>query len=75
MGNSFTITVTVSPLAAINALTAVTCSGTAFTITPTNVVNGIIPAGTNYSWSTPSVTGGLTGGTSANQYNKHSRCP
>ncbi len=61
LSSSFTITITVNPVAAINPLTAITCSGVSFTLTPTNA-DGIVPTGTNYSWLTPSVTGGLTGG-------------
>jgi len=61
-GATFTVTVTVNPTPAITAMTASTCSATAFTVTPVNVTNGIVPAGTTYSWAAPVVTGGLTGG-------------
>ncbi|CAN5951384.1 unnamed protein product, partial [Sphagnum jensenii] len=61
---SFTLTVTVNPIASITAMTTVSCSGIAFTVSPVNGINGVVPAGTTYSWSTPSVTGGLTGGAS-----------
>jgi hypothetical protein len=37
-------------------------SGCVFNITPMNGTNGIVPAGTTYSWGIPVVTGGLTGG-------------
>lgn len=43
-------------------MTASTCSGVPFTATPVNGTNGVVPAGTTYSWTAPSVTGGMTGG-------------
>ncbi|CAN5951386.1 unnamed protein product [Sphagnum jensenii] len=64
IGTSFTLTVTINPTAVINAITTVSCSGVAFTISPVDGTNGIVPAGTTYSWSAPSVTGALTGGLS-----------
>ena len=57
-------TVTVSPNSVINAMTAATCSGTAFSKTPVNVTDGIVVANTYYTWGVPSVTGSMTGGTS-----------
>lgn len=39
--------------------TVTTCSGTAFTVSPTNDTD-IVPTGTTYSWSAPSVAG-ITG--------------
>ena len=56
--------VTIDPIAVINAITGTSCSGVNFTITPTNLTNGIVPAGTTYTWATPSVTGGVTGAAS-----------
>ena len=61
-GNTFTVTVTVNPVPAITAMTATTCNNISFTATPVTVTNGIVPASTTYSWSAPSVTGGMTGG-------------
>ena len=61
-GNTFTVTVTVNPKATITDMTAVICSGGTFTTTPVESTNGIVPAGTTYSWSAPSVTGGISGG-------------
>ncbi|MFN8298951.1 MAG: PKD-like domain-containing protein [Chitinophagales bacterium] len=61
-GSSFTLTVTVNPKPAITTMTASTCSGVPFTATPVNGTNGVVPAGTTYSWTAPSVTGGMTGG-------------
>jgi uncharacterized protein (TIGR02145 family) len=61
-GTSFTVTVTVNPVPVITAMTTTMCSGAGFTVTPVNAANGIVPAGTTYSWAAPSVTGGMTGG-------------
>ena len=61
-GTPFTITVTVDPTPSVNPMTAIICSGGSFTAIPVNVTNGLVPAGTTYSWSAPSVTGGITGG-------------
>ncbi|MCA6480418.1 MAG: hypothetical protein IM557_07450, partial [Chitinophagaceae bacterium] len=71
LGTAFTAVITVNPRAVINAMTAVTCSGTPFVVTPTDVVNGIVPANTTYAWTAvPTVTGGITGGqTRTNQSN------
>src|SRR5476649_1579576 len=50
-------------------MTTVSCSGVFFNVTPTDVTNGVIPAGTTYSWTVPIVTGGLTGGLSGTTQN------
>ncbi|SFA93011.1 PKD-like domain-containing protein, partial [Algoriphagus aquimarinus] len=63
-GNTFTVIVTLSPKPAVTNMTSAVCSGDAFTATPANGTNGVVPAGTTYSWNLLSVTGGLTGGTS-----------
>ena len=48
----------------ITAMTATACSATAFIVTPVNGTNGVVPAGTTYTWSAPvlsplaSITGG-----------------
>ncbi len=47
---------------AITAMTASASSDISFTVTPVNGTNGIVPAGTTYSWPAPVVTGGMTGG-------------
>lgn len=63
-GDPFTITVTVNPKATIASNTAAAvCSGFPFSFIPPNT--DIVPLGTTYTWSNPSVTGGMTGGTSA----------
>jgi YVTN family beta-propeller protein len=53
---------TVNPNPAITAMTTTICSGAGFTVAPVNITNGIVPAGTTYSWPAPVVTGGVTGG-------------
>ncbi|MCX6233721.1 MAG: HYR domain-containing protein, partial [Bacteroidetes bacterium] len=62
VGATFTVTVTVNPTPFITDMTAAVCNGATFTVTPVNVTNGIVPAGTTYSWPAPAVTGGMTGG-------------
>ncbi|WP_170154522.1 HYR domain-containing protein [Mangrovibacterium diazotrophicum] len=62
-GTNFTVTVTVNPSPTIAPLTATVCSGESFSRTPVDGTNGIVPAGTTYTWSAPAVTGGITGGT------------
>ena len=64
VGTTFAITVTINPSAVINAMTGVSCGGVFFNVTPVNGTNGIVPAGTTYGWSAPSVTGSMTGGAS-----------
>jgi hypothetical protein len=61
-GDPFTITVLLNPTAAITSINASTCSDNSFTVTPTNGTNGIVPASTNYTWTTPTLSAGLTGG-------------
>ena len=62
-GATFTVTVTVNPTPYVSAQTAVACSGSGFTVSPVNATtSNIVPTGTTYSWSIPTVTGGITGG-------------
>ncbi len=61
----FTVTVSLNPTAVITDMTNTVCSGATFTSSPTNGINGIVPAGTTYTWSVPGVTGAVTGGMSA----------
>lgn len=61
-GNTATKTITVNPTPFINNITKNSCSGVAFSVTPANVTNGIVPGATTYSWPAPVVTGGMTGG-------------
>ena len=62
MGATFTVTITVDPKPAVLNMTSTICSGGIFTTTPVNITNGIVPAGTTYSWGAAVVTGGVTGG-------------
>ncbi|MBF2709757.1 PKD-like domain-containing protein [Flavobacterium soyangense] len=62
-GAVFPYTITVKPKPFIAAImTATSCSGLPFNVTPTNGAGNSIPTGTTYSWIAPVVTGGLTGG-------------
>jgi hypothetical protein len=61
-GSSFTITVTINPTPVVTPMSSAICSGDVFTATPINSTNGIVPVGTTYSWSAPTITGGITGG-------------
>jgi hypothetical protein len=57
-------TLTVNQIPAITNVSQsiAACSGVGFTVTLVNGTNGVVPAGTTYSWSLPVVTGGLSGG-------------
>ncbi|MES2560656.1 MAG: PKD-like domain-containing protein [Bacteroidota bacterium] len=63
-GAASTVSITVNPAPFITNITQNTCNTTAFSVTPVNVTNGIVPSSTTYSWSAPVVTGGITGGAS-----------
>jgi hypothetical protein len=39
------------------------CSGAAFSVSPVNATDGLVPAATTYSWSAP-VVAGITGASS-----------
>ncbi|WP_321370370.1 HYR domain-containing protein [uncultured Draconibacterium sp.] len=64
-GEPFEIVVTVNPKPAINPMRDTICSGESFNLAPITVTNGLVPAGTTYSWSAPSVSGvtGTSSGT------------
>ncbi|MEI6823872.1 MAG: PKD-like domain-containing protein, partial [Bacteroidota bacterium] len=47
----FIYSLTVNPKPVINAMSKTTCSGVAYTITPANGTDGIVPSVTTYSWS------------------------
>jgi hypothetical protein len=61
-GVSFDVVMTVNPYPVIADVATPICSATLFTVTPTNTLPDIVPAGTTYSWGLPVVTGGVTGG-------------
>jgi PKD-like domain/PKD domain/CHU_C Type IX secretion signal domain/Ig-like domain CHU_C associated len=62
-GSPIVVTVNINPAPVISNMTEKVCSGVLFTLTPADITNGVIPAGTTYSWSAPSGTG-FTGGLS-----------
>ncbi|NDA62095.1 MAG: hypothetical protein EBX50_08635, partial [Chitinophagia bacterium] len=64
--SNFTVVITVNPRPAITNMTTVICEGVMFLVTPIDATNGVIPAGTTYSWSVPSYNASLTGGMSGN---------
>ena len=62
-GSTYNYTITVKPRPSITESFAnAICSGGTFSITPANSTLNSIPTGTTYSWSLPTVTGGVTGG-------------
>ena len=54
--------VTINPVAIISNQSDTYCSGTLFSKTLTSGTGITVPANTTYSWSAPSISGGLTGG-------------
>ncbi len=65
-GSPVTVTrsVTVNPVPAITDITTAICSATAFSVTPVNGTDGVVPAGTRYTWTAPVISpaGAITGG-------------
>jgi hypothetical protein len=53
--------VNVRPVSQVNNITSTVCSGSAFTVTPVNGVNGTVVNGTTYVWNAP-IGSGYTGG-------------
>ena len=66
VGPEFTVTVTINPGPNINDISSTICSEDPFQIIPENGTNGIVPAGTTYTWDSPTTNGGLTGGAAGN---------
>ncbi|NBR13384.1 MAG: hypothetical protein EBU01_02235, partial [Crocinitomicaceae bacterium] len=60
-GATFNVTVTVEPRPAVSSMTVAVCTDNTFNITPVNTTNGIVPAGTTYSWVAPTPPTGITG--------------
>ena len=50
-GTAKTYTITVNPTPVVANRTTTVCSGTAFTVTPTNGSGNIVPSGTTYTWT------------------------
>ncbi|MDY6372986.1 MAG: PKD domain-containing protein [Bacteroidales bacterium] len=61
----FDITVTVNPVPNINDIQHAVCSGTEFSVSPENGTDGIVPVSTKYTWSTPTLDTGLSGGSAS----------
>ncbi len=62
VGAPFSVTVLIDPSVAIGDTSISTCSNLSFSYTPTNSGGNIVPAGTTFSWTTPVMTTGLSGG-------------
>ena len=63
IGAPFSVTVTINPIPVISNVSIPICSGSPFSVSPNNnPPSQIVPSGTLYAWSAPSVTGGITGG-------------
>jgi hypothetical protein len=60
VGLTFTLLVNLKPKAIINPLSETICSGSSFSVIPTNPASGIVPNPTSYTWVTP--TGITLGG-------------
>ena len=58
----FILTLSVTPKPYIANRVDPACSGASFIVTPTNGGGNIVPVGITYSWSTPTLSSGLTGG-------------
>jgi len=61
-GNVFSVTVFVDPVVSVTSFSRVTCSGANFSFSALNVNNGIVPAGTQYTWQSPTLSGTISGG-------------
>lgn len=64
ISNYSALSINETPSITNNSLTV--CSGESFSFLPVNGVPSslnVVPVGTTYSWSAPTVTGGMTGGT------------
>lgn len=60
-GVPFQVTVTINPTAIIANSAQTICTGGSFSVNPADFAT-LLPAGTTYNWSAPTVTGGITGG-------------
>ncbi|MFN9999041.1 MAG: PKD-like domain-containing protein, partial [bacterium] len=63
-GATFTVDVTVNPGGYITEMSTTVCSGFTFEVSPRDIVNGVVPANTKYSWDIPSYNAQLLGGES-----------
>jgi valyl-tRNA synthetase len=55
--DTFTITITVNPKPSIVNKTQTICSGTTFSVTPTDTAPDVVPTGTTYTWSVAAAAG------------------
>ncbi|GLB52333.1 hypothetical protein NBRC110019_13730 [Neptunitalea chrysea] len=62
-GATFTVSITVNPKPQLNNIQITECSEIAFDYNPVSGGGNSIPTGTTYTWDAPTVTGGITGGT------------
>jgi hypothetical protein len=60
-GAAFNVTVTVNPTPVVADQTVTSCSGSAFTVAPSNGSGNIVPSNTTYSWAAPAAVTGITG--------------
>ena len=68
-GTTFALAVTVNPIPVIANKTSTICSGSAFTVSPTNTGSDLVPTGTTYTWTVAAnanVTGATAQATAAN---------
>ena len=61
-GSPFTLTVAVFPVPAVIPFSQTVCEGVNFSIGVLSNTTGIIPAGSVYSWSVPSMSSSISGG-------------
>ena len=69
VGQNFNVVVTVNPRPAVTTINSATCSNQPFSVTPANGTNGLVPSGTTYTWTAPSLPAGLSGGSSGSGAN------
>jgi hypothetical protein len=60
-GYTNVVKITVNAKPAINPQTLTICSGGTFNITPVDGVDGVVPAGTTYTWTVSPAPGNVTG--------------
>jgi hypothetical protein len=61
---SFSLVVSIKPVATPTSFTAIEFGGIPFAISPVNGVNGNVPAETVFTWAVPTLEAGLNGGNS-----------
>ncbi|MCK3685487.1 PKD-like domain-containing protein, partial [Maribellus sp. YY47] len=66
VGADVTTTITINPIPQIEDTILTICNSGFFDATPIDGINGIVPAGTSYTWNIQSNTGGVTGAVDGN---------